>query len=263
MSNAPDELDILIPAYREADRIVATIAAIRAAVPGYVVVVDDGSGDDTAEVARRAGADVVISLPENRGKGAALNAALAASQAPLLLLLDADLGDSAACVAPLARAVRDGACDMAIAAFPRDSRRSGVGFVQAMARWGIHLRYGRRFTSPISGQRCLRRETLERLGGFAPGFGVEVALTRGVLDLGGVVMEIPLPLVHRRTGRTLPGFFHRARQGRDILHALLRRSASPSSEGRRAGEPCHHPPGEARRKPPFSSARVVDGEPDA
>ena len=70
-NGAPDEIVALIPAYEEGPRIGAVVEAARRHVP--VVVVDDGSTDDTAERAEAAGATVIRQLP-NAGKGAALRA---------------------------------------------------------------------------------------------------------------------------------------------------------------------------------------------
>ncbi len=86
---------VLIPAYNEELTIARTVAAARS-LPGVlqVIVVDDGSTDKTAEKARAAGAEV-LRTGVNRGKGAALNHGLKAVKGDLLLLLDADLGDSA------------------------------------------------------------------------------------------------------------------------------------------------------------------------
>ena len=61
----------LIPAYREAERIAQVVRDVKQFCPD-VVVVDDGSPDDTAAVAEAAGA-IVLVQPENKGKGAALN----------------------------------------------------------------------------------------------------------------------------------------------------------------------------------------------
>jgi GT2 family glycosyltransferase len=213
-------VDILIPAFNEAERIGRTVAGIRGGVPGRIIVVDDGSTDGTCEAAVAAGADIVIRHDTNEGKGGALNTALAVSDARYLLLLDADLGNTAAVVAPLVDAVAFGECDMCVAAWVSEGRKSGFGLAQALARWGIRWRTGRTFESPISGQRCVTREWVDRLGGFAGGFCVEVALTVGVLRGGGTVKEIPLPLQHRKTGRTMSGFLHRGRQAWAILRAL-------------------------------------------
>lgn len=91
-------LSVVVPAYREADRIGATVARIRselqAVAPGAeleVVVVDDGSADGTAEAARAAGADQVVVQPENRGKGAAVRAGVLAATGRTIAFTDADL----------------------------------------------------------------------------------------------------------------------------------------------------------------------------
>ena len=88
----PTRVAAIIPAKDEADRIAATVTAVRAlAHVEVVVVVDDGSTDDTAAVAAAAGASVVRH-PRNRGKSAAM-----ASGAARVAELDAtsdDAGDS-------------------------------------------------------------------------------------------------------------------------------------------------------------------------
>src|SRR4051812_13324255 len=89
---------VVVSAWNEADRIGATLAALRDAFPGArLVVADDHSDDGTAEAAAAAGAEVVTA-PKRLGKGGATTlAARAAMQTEpsLLLLCDGDLGDSA------------------------------------------------------------------------------------------------------------------------------------------------------------------------
>lgn len=87
-----------MPAYREAERIGATVTRIReelgplVGVAGLeIVVVDDGSGDGTAEAARTAGADQVVVQPENQGKGAAVRAGVVAATGRAVAFTDADL----------------------------------------------------------------------------------------------------------------------------------------------------------------------------
>ena len=101
MSETKPRLSVIVPAYAEAGRIGATVVALRAAlqpvaVDGGVelVVVDDGSPDATAEEAERAGADEVISLPANRGKGAAVRTGMLAAHGRTLAFTDADLAYS-------------------------------------------------------------------------------------------------------------------------------------------------------------------------
>ncbi|MGZ4441397.1 MAG: glycosyltransferase, partial [Gaiellaceae bacterium] len=86
----PERLTVLVAARDEEERIGATVAALRLALPGAeVIVADDGSRDGTAAAAAAAGA-TVLSLPA-RGKGQALSAAERAAPPGRLLLVDADL----------------------------------------------------------------------------------------------------------------------------------------------------------------------------
>ncbi len=213
---------VVIPAYRAADTIERTVRAVRE-IPGVseVIVVDDGSHDATAEVARAAGADRVIEMPENRGKGAALDAGVGAATADYILLIDADLGDSARCAGPLLDAVERKPC-MAVAALASAPVLGGGGFGLAvgLARAGIRLLTGLRVAAPMSGQRALPTALVRHVG-LAPRFAVEVALTVEAAHLRTPLQEICLPIEHRRTGRTLSGFLHRGRQFRDVLTYLL------------------------------------------
>lgn len=100
-SSSDIALSVVIPAYREADRIAATVEAVRSELsdlePGRadaafeIIVVDDGSLDATADRASAAGADQVIVLPHNQGKGAAVRAGMLASRGRVAAFCDADL----------------------------------------------------------------------------------------------------------------------------------------------------------------------------
>lgn len=218
----------LVTARNEAERLPATLHALRATLPGIeLVVADDGSSDGTAARAAQAGARVVRA-PRGLGKGGAatLAARTLPSPAPpdgaVVLLCDADLGPSAAELRRLVDAVAEGRCDLAVAAF---ARREGGGFGLAVgyARWAIARRTGRRLAAPISGQRALRATALGEVLPFAAGFGMELGMTVDALRAGLVLEEVELELVHRATGRTPAGFAHRARQLRDFVRADLDR----------------------------------------
>jgi dolichyl-phosphate beta-glucosyltransferase len=90
-------LSVVVPAYRE-PRIAETVARLRAELASIaddggleIVVVDDGSGDATADIARSAGADQVVELPANRGKGGAVRAGMLAARGRTVAFTDADL----------------------------------------------------------------------------------------------------------------------------------------------------------------------------
>lgn len=231
-------VSVLIPAYNEVDLISQTVAAALE-IPGVteVIVVDDASTDGTAEAATSAGAHRVIRLHPNAGKGGALNRAWPEARGAILLLLDADLGGSASEGHVLLEPLLCGEADMSIAVFGRSreasdgsgvqglaARSGGFGLVVKTARRGIRWLTGRDITAPLSGQRALRREIVERCGGFPERFGVEVGLTVDVLRMGYRIAEVPVHMVHRASGRDMRGFLHRGRQMQDVLSVLVRKA---------------------------------------
>ena len=91
-------LSVIVPAYREAERIAETIetlhehlASLLAPETFEIVVVDDGSGDGTAEVAEATGKAIGLLLPENLGKGGAVRMGMLAATGRTRVFLDADL----------------------------------------------------------------------------------------------------------------------------------------------------------------------------
>jgi hypothetical protein len=204
-----DALTVLVAARDEAERIGATIKALRREFPAAeILVVDGASTDETAERAEEAGAVVVRG--ERRGKGEALTAGERAAPPGALLLCDADLSGS---LEPLAKS----SADLAVAAF---ARRSGGGFgiAKRVARELIRLHTGFTAREPLSGQRRLSERARAACFPLAPGFGCELRMTIDALQAGLTVEEIELDLEHRPTGRNLEGFAHR---GRQLLDALL------------------------------------------
>ncbi|MDO5739282.1 MAG: glycosyltransferase family 2 protein [Ornithinimicrobium sp.] len=222
----------VVPAKDEEERIGATVAALqRVAEIGHIIVVDDGSTDQTAAVAEWVSGVDVVRHRRNLGKAAAMatGATRAAQLAPgaPVLFADADLQSSAGNLGVLAAPVLAGEADMTIAVLPpQHGRAGGLGIVVKTAREGISRLTGWTPTQPLSGQRCLTREALDQAQPFAQGWGVEVGLTIDVMRAGGRVMEVPCLLQHRVTGRDLASQVHRARQLADVARALADRSGA-------------------------------------
>jgi glycosyltransferase involved in cell wall biosynthesis len=222
---APD-LAVIVTARDEADRLGATLRALSRAFPGAELwVADDGSEDATAHVALQEGARLV-QAPGRLGKGGAATLAAEAllrEGDPVVLLADADLGDSAAKLRTLVEAVSDAdGADLAIATFARRVG-GGLGIAVKTSRSAIERATGRTMQAPMSGQRALRPGVLSQLLPFAPGFGIETGMTIDALRKGLRVVEIEVDLEHRATGKTVGGFIHRGRQARDALRAYASR----------------------------------------
>lgn len=221
---------VVIPAVNEADRIAATVRAA-AELPGVdlVVVVDDGSTDQTGRVARAAGARVVRHS-RNKGKAAAMETGAEAVRlldedgAPRhLLFLDADLGETAHAAAPLIEPVRASKADMTIAVFTERVKLGGHGLVVRLSKEGIRRATGFEAAQPLNGQRCLTRAAFEAARPLAHGFGVETGLTIDLLRKGYRVVEVEVDMSHRATGTDWRAQLHRAGQLLDVARALATR----------------------------------------
>ena len=227
------QVAVVIPAYNEADRVGATVAA--AATLGGVdvaVVVDDGSRDGTARAAREAGA-IVLRHARNRGKAAAMETGAEAvrlldqrehrPEPRYLLFLDADLGATAAAAGPLITPVTAGEADMSIAVFASRVKLGGHGFVVRLSGAGIRRATGWAPVQPLNGQRCLTRAAYDAARPLARGFGVETGMTIDLKRQGLRIIEVEVPLAHRATGTDPRAQLHRARQFADVAWALMTR----------------------------------------
>ncbi|MFY9187816.1 MAG: glycosyltransferase family 2 protein [bacterium] len=170
----------VIPAYNEAERIGDVLSAVCAVDEiAEVIVVSDGSTDDTADVARKVGPKVkVLELASNQGKGAALLAGVQTTTAGVLVLLDADLvGLQPKHVESLLQPVLTDSAPMAVAVFAQG--RLATDLAQKIAPF-------------LSGQRAVRRNLLESIPELdVSRFGVEVALTQYVHEQDIAVVRVP------------------------------------------------------------------------
>ena len=106
------DLSVIIPSFNEAYRLPVALEALRHHVDSTtteIIVVDDGSSDGTADVARRTGDWakhlVVISHDVNQGKGAAVRTGVAAARGDVIAFIDADNATDLAALAPMIAAL--------------------------------------------------------------------------------------------------------------------------------------------------------------
>jgi hypothetical protein len=226
----------VIPAHDEANRIAATVRAARA-IPGVdlVLVVDDGSEDGTQHAARDAGA-VVVRHSHNRGRAAAIEtgaAVVAMRDVPgrpprSLLLLVADLAESAVALAALLPPVLAGEADMTVALLP--PAPTGRGIVVRAAGRAIAQLTGWSPAAPLSPLRCLTRAAYESATPLAHGAGIEPAMTIDLLRDGYRVLEVPVELRHHVVPGTLRSQARRVSGARDVELAINARRARAATE---------------------------------
>ena len=249
-SRVRQRVAVIIPAKDESRRIAATVRSAKA-IPhvDLVLVVDDGSEDNTQHVAREAGA-VVVRHSHNRGKAAAMEtgaAVVAMRDAPdrparVLLFIDGDLAETAVNTAPLVAPVLEGHTDLAIANLPPQPGAGGRGIVVGAARRAIASLTGWTPNQPLSGMRCLTREAFEAATPLAHGWGVETGMTIDLLRQGFRVVEVPCDLRHRPSGGDLRGQLHRAAQYRDVQLAVNARRVRAAAGAVRRSVSATQPP---------------------
>ncbi|MDD3839669.1 MAG: glycosyltransferase family 2 protein [Clostridia bacterium] len=155
----------IIPAYNEDKTIQNVINVLKVSrLINEIIVVSDGSTDDTVNVSKRAGAKV-IELETNKGKGGAMLAGVEKCNSDVMLFLDADLvGLKAHHIHNLLTPILNNEAQMTIGVFCKG--RPVTDFAQKIAPF-------------LSGQRAMRKELIENLSDLEISkFGVEVALTR-------------------------------------------------------------------------------------
>ena len=162
-----NNLAIIIPAYNEAGRIATSIAGIRKFGNADVVVVDDGSDDDTAGEAKAAGARV-IELPFNLGYGAALQTGFKYALDKgyeFAVQMDADGQHDPLSIEALISPVLKDEVDVVIGSRFLDKGNYKAPFVRRMGMYffGIiaSLFTGRRITDPTSGFQTLNKKVME------------------------------------------------------------------------------------------------------
>lgn len=223
----------LIPAYNEATTVAGVVRAARACPEiDEVLVISDGSTDDTALRAAEGDADRVLVLPSNQGKGAAIRAGAAQARGEILLLIDADLcGLRPEHLTQLLAPVLAGGADMSVGLFTGDRRH------------GLLVK--------LSGQRALRRALLQHVEGLAgTGFGFELALDQVARREGVSIVRVPLSGVTHRRKREKYGMVVGTRQGvrasADIFRQVRRR---PPESARRLTAPSRTPRSKRRPQP--------------
>ncbi len=220
------KIGCVVPALDAARTLPSVIDGLRASLPGvHVVVVDDGSRDDTVAVAGRL-ADDVVSHESNRGKGAALRSGFARvldTGCEMLVTIDAD-GQHSPAVAPALVAALDEA-DLVIGARPRRGttmplhRRASNTLSSAV----VSALAGRRIGDSQSGFRAMRATVPATVRAEGDRFDFETDLLVRAARAGFRIAEVTVPTVYEQ-GR--PSHFRNVRDTMYVLRAMARLSAN-------------------------------------
>ncbi len=221
-------LSILMPVYNERERVERAIAEVletELPVEFELVVVDDGSTDGTTEILRQGNWDGRLRLfehPQNRGKGAAIQTALAEAKGEYAAIFDADLeydpGDLALLMPPLLDG-RANAC-FGVRAFDGYTSHS---FLFVLGNKGVTLACNVLFNvylhDIMTCHKMIRTDVFRSLSLRSPGFAIEPEITARLVQRGERIFEVP---VHYRARSNEEGKKLTAADGFRVIGTLLR-----------------------------------------
>lgn len=192
-------LSIVIPAKNEAQGLAGLLPELVSAYPdAEIIVVDDGSTDDTAEVVRSTGA-AVVSHPYSKGNGAAIKSGARAATGDVILFMDGD-GQHQVTDIPRLLEELDRGFDLVVGA------RRGLDGQASVARWGANTFYnyfaswmvGHRIYDLTSGMRAVnRRKFLSFLYLLPNGFSYPTTSTMAFYRAGYSVCYVPIHVQQR------------------------------------------------------------------
>ncbi len=203
----PGEVLIVIPAYNEELSLPDTLAEVRRECPwADVVVINDGSADDTARITESLGYPV-LSLPFNLGIGGAVQTGFQYAlrgKHRVVVQVDADGQHPADAVLLLIKPVLDGACDVSVGSRFLEKRMYRQTFWRALGIWIlarlISLIARKRITDPTSGFRAYSRDVVTKLALDYPYDYPEPEALVHLSRNGFRMLEIPVWMRPRRQG---------------------------------------------------------------
>jgi len=232
---------VIVPAYNEAEAIGRTVRDLRRHAPwADVLVVNDGSADDTGEVARAAGAKVV-NLPVNLGIGGAVQTGYRyayGNDYDLVFQFDGDGQHRARRLQELARPILAGEADMIVGSrflrprgmTARGSRWAGIKILAA----AVSLVTGMRITDPTSGFRGGGRRVIQLFAQMYPQDYPEPESLVLAHKQGFCVREVPATMRRRRGGVSsispLKGVHYMAKVLLAVLMEALKAPVRPEEE---------------------------------
>jgi glycosyltransferase involved in cell wall biosynthesis len=219
-----DTILALVPGYQEGPRIGAVVEAARALLP--VVVIDDGSTDDTASRAEAAGATVLRQRP-NAGKGAALRAGFRYAlerDAVAVVTLDADGQHDPAEIPLFLEAFARARPELVLGRRDFGEMPPVRRISNTLGGWIFSAAVGRRVADNQSGYRLIGpRLMTAMLDSTDSGFAFEVEMIARCIALGLPMTEVPIRTIyagepsHIRPWAHLTGFLRASRDARRIV----------------------------------------------
>ena len=183
------KVSVIIPAYNEEETVAKVIDVVKKVTfVDEIIVVNDGSSDNTESEALKAGARV-ITHEVNKGKGEALHTGYRESECDIIAFIDADIYNlTSRKVESIIRPILEGKTDITKTKFSRASGR----VTELTAKPLLNFFFPEiSFEQPLSGQFAARKEVLKRID-FEKDYGVDVGIVIDADVLGISIMEVDI-----------------------------------------------------------------------
>ncbi|OGO78801.1 MAG: hypothetical protein A2Y23_12610 [Clostridiales bacterium GWB2_37_7] len=217
-----ENVTAIVPAFNEGDSIEETIYALKQ-IKGIteIIAVNDGSSDNTLNILKYIENIKLINIDRNHGKGYAIKVALPHVMNQYVVLVDADLKSSALEIKKLVEYSPTTNKTMIVAVYPKPSKKGGFGLVKLLSRKSLYILTSQTSDSVLSGQRLASLDFLKQIN-LPDRFGLEFKITLEALRSDINIIDVPINIRHRETGRNIQGFIHRGKQFVNILKVVVR-----------------------------------------
>ncbi len=194
---------VLIPAYNEMLTVGKVVKDFKKALPeATIYVLDNNSTDGTGELAKKAGATVV--LVRKPGKGNVVQYALDEIDADYYLMVDGDDTYPAEAARGLLAPVMEGKCDMVVGSrlqgFKKEKKRAMHKIGNQIILWALYFCFPTSIKDMLSGYRAMNRDLVKSLNLLSTGFTIETEITIKALEQNFKIRELPIDYRERPKG---------------------------------------------------------------
>jgi len=201
-------VSVIVPVYNEEDTIEEVLNKLfdlKKIMPMEIIIVDDGSDDDTSNILKKYNNLVVITHIKNLGKGAAIKNGILKSKGYVVVIQDADLEYYPEDIPKLVNPILKGKADVVYGS-------RFLGFMEGMSNSHYignrilslfaQLLYGCEITDIMTGHKAIKRNIFNYLNISKKGFEVEIEITCKIFKNGFRFMEVPIFYRYRTKGKS-------------------------------------------------------------
>lgn len=204
------KISIIIPTYNEENNIPYVISSINNIIYKYdwdaeILVIDDGSTDQTSKMAQKYGAQVFVHK-KNLGKGIAIKTGINVARNNILLFIDGDGQDDPSDIPKFINKIRLGADFVIGSRFIGSFEKGAISrlnyFLTSITNLAVNILFHSYITDSQAGFRCLRKDKILSFALFSKQYEIETEMLIKAIKKGLKIVEVPVTRFPRNEGRS-------------------------------------------------------------